>query len=142
MLMIAQSIPYLAFAAAALLLGWVAVDMLRAHVRKPRLAPVLPPAPERGLASPPMPISARLPIATVHDTELVIPTSQAQDLEEQPQAAESAIQETVPSITIDANSERREAATSAILYNDPVVRRDPSVRVYDAVVAPSERHTV
>src|SRR5690606_29788183 len=167
MLMIAQAIPYLAFAGAALLLGWVAVDLVRARLRKPRAAGPASPDYDRGLADRPVPMSTRLKAQPmrdslriqVEDSVLDVPI-EAEAEEQAPQADEPAEEqaeeqaevkedgqaeaaaeeaESGPVETSETDSERRSPATSAIMYNDAVVRRDPSVRVFDAIVAPSER---
>jgi Flp pilus assembly protein CpaB len=116
MLMIAQAIPYIAFAGAAVLVGWVAVDVMRARLRKVKVKVDGPKAPDydRGLAEKAKPMSTRLqarPIREetyVSDSVLEIPTTQAQDLETaateteatgpavEPDAPESAPQEFVP----------------------------------------------
>ncbi len=159
MLMIAQAIPYIAFAGAAVLVGWVAVDVLRARLRKVKVDGPQSPDYDRGLADKLKPMSTRLqarPIreeSYVSDSVLDIPTTQAQDLEseaaeteatesaDEPAVPESSPQEFVPQGTSDTDSERRSPATSAIMYNEAVVKRDASVRVYDALVAPSERRS-
>jgi hypothetical protein len=159
MLMIAQAIPYIAFAGAAVLVGWVAVDVMRARLRKVKVDGPKAPDYDRGLADKAKPMSTRLqarPIREetyVSDSVLDIPTTQAQDLETEateteatgpavePEVPESAPQEFVPEGTTDTDSERRSPATSAIMYNEAVVKRDASVRVYDALVAPSERRS-
>jgi hypothetical protein len=159
MLMIAEAIPYIAFAGAALLIGWVAVDVLRSRLRRVKVDGPTSPDYDRGLADRPVPLSTRLqarPIreeSYVQDSVLEIPTSQAQGLEDESKATESAESATVPEQpksgpyelvlqgTAGTDSERRSPATSAIMYNDAAVKRDASVRVYDAIVAPSERRS-
>jgi hypothetical protein len=160
MLMIAQAIPYFAFAGAAVLVGWVALDVLRTRLRKVKADGPKGPDYDRGLADKPKPLSTRLharPIREeiyVSDSVLDIPTTQAQDLETEAaeteatgaanasETPESGPQEFVPQGTASTDSERRSAATSAIMYNETMVKRDASVRVYDAIVAPSERRSV
>ncbi len=174
MLMIAQAIPYIAFAGAALLLGWVAVDLVRARLRKPRAAGPASPDYDRGLADRPVPMSTRLKAQPMRDSlriqvedsvldmpieaeaEEQAPHAEAQAEEQadeeaekqaEVRAAEQDLQDEAtaveavskPAETSETDSERRSPATSAIMYNDAVVRRDPSVRVFDAIVAPSER---
>ncbi len=166
MLMIAQYVPWLAFAGAAGLLGWVMFDLLTARMRKVKLTPDETQDSGRGLVGKPVPLSQRLELSPGPD----MPTNQVRDMvveyepaapeEWQPDpAAEARASESTPNEpvsdtercvgvselapeseqTLATESERTDAATSAVVYNDAVVQRDPSVRVYDLAVAPSER---
>jgi hypothetical protein len=165
MLLIAQAIPYVAFAGAGLLVGWVIVDVVRARLRTPRLSGPKSPDYDRGLADRPVPLSTRLKAQPLHepaqpdipevaDTLLNIPTSQARPLDEEEsvdpaeeaeyQAPQGDPVEFVPEVATGTELEVEGADVASIEYNEDeeTVVRDPSVRVYDAIVAASERRSV
>jgi hypothetical protein len=117
-MLIVEYLPYMAFFAAGVLVAWVAADMLRGRKRKPA------PAQEsvRGLAGPVEPLRALEP-------EPEIPVSQAVELQPEEAAPQAA-----PEIEI--------AAACAASEKIVMVKRDPSVRVFDTAVAASERKVV
>jgi hypothetical protein len=118
-MLIVEYLPYVAFFAAGVLVAWVAADMLRVRRRKPA------PAQEsvRGLAGPVEPLRALEP-------EPDIPVSQAVVLP---------AQEFVPAVEVP---EIEIAAATAASEKIVMVKRDPSVRVFDTAVAASERKVV
>lgn len=162
MLMIAQYIPWIAFAGAGFLVGWVVLDLALARLRRVKVAAEAPEDSGRGLVSKPVPISQRLearpepamPVNQVRDIVVETPAEEWQpDPEAESKAADSNPLEAVSdterceAVALAPESERRladdseraAAASSTVVYNDAVVQRDPSVRVYDLAVAPSER---
>jgi hypothetical protein len=170
MLMIAHLVPYVAFGAAAALVGWVAFDLAMARLRK--IKPQAPAAEDSGraLAGPPAPLSARFaprpqpappasvaftpeaaasaPLVRLSDrieAQPDMPFNFAQDLD-QPELEpepEPADEETVlsPEANFEDEPESSDSEQEPVLYNDPIVRRDESVRVYDSSVAASGRHS-
>jgi len=146
--LIVEYVPYVAFIAAAGLVAWVGFDVLRARLARPRTA-----APEaaqdsgRGLAGPAVPLSARAPLVA----ELV-PV-----VEPEPEPEPEAAAEPEPVAELEPEAEPELPVSQAVDVaeapeEDPVeklpievradviaVRRDPSVRVFDTAVAPSER---
>ena len=97
MLFITQAIPYIAFAGAGVLVGWVVVDVVLARLRAPKAAGPKSPGYDRGLAEKAQPLSTRLKARPMHepepqaksevaDTMLSIPTSQARPLGEEDSA--------------------------------------------------------
>lgn len=157
MLLIVEIVPYVAFLGAALLAGWVAFDILREKKRK--LSVMETEDSGRGLAGPPEPMTERseektdevsedqpeTEVSIAPAEELVLPSSQAVDVaseeeecdneelaetsESQPEEVEASSDELAPEAEEDLDSDE-----TVIL-----VRRDPSVRVFDTAVAASER---
>lgn len=169
MLMLATLVPYIAFAGAAFLLGWVGYDMLKSRFRRPLTPEVQPEDSGRGLVSKPMPFSARIaarptplsgdasrPLVRLSDrieAQPDMPVSHAWDMaDDEPaeEAAEEAEAEAAEeTVVVDssaqpatAESELDAANEPAAVYNDAVVRKDASVRVYDTSVASSGRQAV
>jgi hypothetical protein len=145
MLLIVEIVPYVAFLGAAVLMGWVGFDILRARRRKQSPQPARDSG--RGLAGPPQPITdqpeveAEAPQVTITpDDELILPNSHAVDVAHEPDACDNA----EPEPDSVESSEQAELAPEADedLDSDEsviLVRRDPSVRVFDTAVAASER---
>jgi hypothetical protein len=155
-LLFVEYISWFAFAGAAVLVGWVGADMFMSKRRK-----AAKPAPEpqdsgRGLAGPPEPMSsARQPEVKVEEPEiaeepkveapeqkeiepaeeLLLPSSQAVEMTEEEKAPE-AEKESAPDEPVEVEAEE---SSEEVVSGDIMVKRDPSVRVFDAVVAPSER---
>lgn len=150
MLLIVEIVPYVAFLGAAALVGWVGFDILREKKRKA-------PAPEakdsgRGLAGPPQPLTEESPEEQVDNEviiepaeELVLPSSHAVDVASEEESCENE----VPEPELEPEPEEAEASSGELapeaeedLDSDEtviLVRRDPSVRVFDTAVAASER---
>lgn len=163
MLMIAQYIPWIAFAGAGFLVGWVVLDLALARLRRVKISIEAPEDSGRGLVGKPVPLSQRLearpepdmPVNLVRD--IVVDEEPAQEWQPDPEAESrasdsnphEAVHDTerceavelapVSERALADDSERTAAASSTVVYNDAVVQRDPSVRVYDLAVAPSER---
>ncbi|MCA8914469.1 MAG: hypothetical protein KDB90_03585 [Planctomycetes bacterium] len=151
MLLIVEYIPYVAFTAAAGLVAWVTADVLRSRKRATAKAPEAAQDSGRGLAGPAQPLATLRPEAEeavdsiaeeaaeeapelAPPEELELPVSQARDL--------SAEEETGAEAEAPAEvTEESETADDAPVVAAEVipVRRDPSVRVFDTAVAPSER---
>lgn len=132
-MLIVEYLPYMAFFAAGVLVAWVAADMLRSRKRKP--------APKqesvRGLAGPVQPLQALEP---------EIPVSQAVELQPEeltPKVAEEpAADDWAPAEELKPEREIEIAAVRGASEKIVMVRRDPSVRVFDTAVATSERKVV
>lgn len=152
MLLFVEYIPWIAFIGAGLLVGWVGADIARSRLRKPRNA-----APEtqdsgRGLAGPPERLKPEPEVAEAAKAvevapeqleiepaeELVLPVTQAVSLTE---AADETEAEPEKPAETEAEQEpaELEPTEEEVSGEMMLVRRDPSVRVFDAVVAPSER---
>ena len=161
MLLIVEIVPYVAFLGAAALVGWVAFDILREKKRKSS-APAQPETKDsgRGLAGPAQPLTEELVQPTIvvgltHEAgeapeaeekigpaeELVLPSSQAVDVANAPEECENAESEPEPE-EVEASSDELAPEVDEDLDSDEtviLVRRDPSVRVFDTAVAASER---
>ncbi|MBZ0137999.1 MAG: hypothetical protein K8I27_16705 [Planctomycetes bacterium] len=150
MLLIVEIVPYVAFLGAAALVGWVGFDVFREKRRK---APLIEAQDSgRGLAGPPRPMteeppeeedpSEDEPVLIAPPLELVLPSSHAVDVASEPEQCEN---EATESDEVEASPEpESELAPEAEdnLDSDEtviLVRRDPSVRVFDTAVAASER---
>ena len=155
MLLIVEYIPYVAFTAAAGLVAWVTADVLRSRKRATAKAPEAAQDSGRGLAGPAQPLTALQPEAEevaeevaeniaeeaaeeapelAPPEELELPVSQARDLS----AEEETSAEAEASAEVTKESETADDAPVVAVEVIPV-RRDPSVRVFDTAVAPSER---
>ena len=163
-LLIVEYISWIAFVGAGLLVGWVGADMLISKRRKPSKAPE-PKDSGRGLAGPAEPMSSTRQAQVENEEtdeateeepkveapaqqeiepaeELVLPVSQAVEMTDEPEE-EPEEEATEPEETADLEAQT-EAETQPededVVSGDVMlVKRDPSVRVFDAVVAPSER---
>ena len=153
MLLIVEIVPYVAFLGAAVLVGWVGFDILREKKRRT-------PAPEpqdsgRGLAGPPQPMTGES-IETEPDTEqkepepeiiiapaeeLVLPSSHAVDVASETEQCENETRESEPEEPAASSTELAPETEEDLDSDETVilVRRDPSVRVFDTAVAASER---
>ncbi|MCA8913734.1 MAG: hypothetical protein KDB82_18765 [Planctomycetes bacterium] len=160
-LLIVEYVSWIAFVGAGLLVGWVGADMLISKRRKPRKPAPEPADSGRGLVGPAEPMSSARQ-ASVGDREteteeprveapaqpeiepaeeLVLPVSQAVEMTEEAEEAEEAAalepEEPADLATDEADGQSED---EALVSGDVMlVKRDPSVRVFDAVVAPSER---
>ena len=129
-LLIVEYLPYFAFFAAGVLVAWVGADLLRSKRRKPLAAPQ---DSGRGLAGPVEPM--REPVMTPAD-ELVLPVSQAVEFAPVGTSAK------MPVAPVESSRDIKVEATAAASEKMQLVRRDPSVRVFDTAVAPSERKVI
>lgn len=153
MLLIVEIVPYVAFLGAAALVGWVGFDILREKRRKSPSAPIQESV--RGLAGPPQPIQddadaseaapedvEQEPEAEIIITpaeELVLPSSHAVDVASEPEQCDNEPSDSEP---VEAPSAELAPEDEEDLDSDEsviLVRRDPSVRVFDTAVAASER---
>jgi len=119
-LIIVEYLPYLAFAAAAVLMAWVGVDVLRGRRAKKVPGPAKDSG--RGLAGPVMPL-AEIPVSQAHvppEPEVLAPQAEV-SLEDAPEPAPMTEE------------------SSRVAGQEILVKRDPSVRVFDTAVAPSGR---
>lgn len=156
--LIVEYVPYVAFTAAAGLVAWVGFDVLRARLARPRVtAPEAAQDSGRGLAGPAIPLSARAPLVAE-----VVPVFEpepepvvAAEPEPEPEAMLAAEPEPVAQLEPEAEPElpvSQAVDVAEAPEEDPAeqlpievradviaVRRDPSVRVFDTAVAPSER---
>lgn len=176
MLMLATLVPYIAFAGAAFLLGWVGYDLVKARLRRPLKPQLQPEDSGRGLVSKPVPYSARIVARPVSldsgdsrpnvrlsdriEAQPDMPVSQAWDMADEEPAAESWTEDAEDRAVVESSvadqpeaqpeefepqsteSEPDAAPEPATVYNDGVVRKDASVRVYDTSVASSGRQAV
>ncbi|MCZ7605919.1 MAG: hypothetical protein M5U25_07530 [Planctomycetota bacterium] len=148
--LIVEYVPYVAFTAAAGLVAWVGFDVLRARLARPRVtAPEAAQDSGRGLAGPAIPLSARAPLVAE-----VVPVFEP---EPEPEPVVAAEPEPEPVAELEPEAEPELPVSQAVDVaeapeEDPAeqlpievradviaVRRDPSVRVFDTAVAPSER---
>lgn len=164
MLLVVEYVSWIAFIGAGLIVAWLAADLLRARLGKRRKSsPETAQESGRGLAGPAEPLKPEIvsevsePEAAVEveperapeqpviepAEELVLPVTQAvamadeaeeSDNTEAPESAEVQA-ETAVELEPTEDSEEAEFVGADVV----LVRRDPSVRVFDAVVAPSER---
>lgn len=148
-LIIVDVIPYFAFAGAGLILAWLGFDILRSRKPKAKAAPA---ESVRGLAGPAEPLrevtpEPEVPVSFAVDLDPVaieVETSDNIDGPEHlPEPASRLGEDTevnVEPVTEEDDEVRAAADESArVLGGDTMIRRDPSVRVFDAVVAASER---
>ena len=163
MLLIVEIVPYVAFLGAAALVGWVAFDVLREKRRKSSGVNT-PEAKDSGrvLAGPATPmidepaqpagaedgVEEGEKTSVVDDAiepaeELVLPSSQAVDVASEKEECENHAPESLPEPEeATATSEELAPEVEEDLDSDEtviLVRRDPSVRVFDTAVAASER---
>lgn len=165
MIAIVEAVPYIAFTGAGLLLAWVGLDLLRAKLRARNVSPA-PAESGRGLAGKPEPLSARIPAlaaAATHEPPVVadavvqlagesgpvIGLRMEADSRPMPALAPatdpglSFQRDTeVPALTAEnvAESDKMQPVGSGVAAaSAPLVRRDPSVRVFDTAVAASDR---
>jgi hypothetical protein len=129
-LLIVEYLPYFAFFGAGVLVAWVGADLLRSKRRKPVAAPQ---DSGRGLAGPVEPL--REP-AMAPAEELELPVSHAVGFAPAETSAK------VPAAPAQSRRDIKVEATAAASEKMVLVRRDPSVRVFDTAVAPSERKVV
>ena len=148
--LIVEYVPYVAFIAAAGLVAWVGFDVLRARLARPReTAPEAAQDSGRGLAGPAIPLSARAPLVAE-----VVPVFEPEPEPEPVVAAEAEPEpvaelepEAEPELPVSQAVDVAEAPEEDPAEKLPIevradviaVRRDPSVRVFDTAVAPSER---
>jgi hypothetical protein len=126
-LIIVEYLPYFAFFAAGVLVAWVGADVLRSKRRRQLAAPQ---DSGRGLAGPVEPL--REPVMAPAE-ELELPVSQAVGF--------APAGTSVKASAAPAQSRRdiKVEATAAASEKMVLVRRDPSVRVFDTAVAANER---
>ena len=145
MLLIVEIVPYIAFFGAAALVGWVGFDMLREKRRK---APASEPQDSgRGLAGPALPMTDEPEEDVDHEAsitpaeELVLPSSHAVDVAGEEEQCDNETSEPQPEDVEASSSELAPEADEDLDSDETVilVRRDPSVRVFDTAVAASER---
>jgi len=146
--LIVEYVPYVAFTAAAGLVAWVGFDMLRARLARPRgVAPEAAQDSGRGLAGPAIPLSARAPLVAE-----VVPVFEPEPepvvvAEAEPEPVAELEPEAEPELPVSQAVDVAEAPEEDPAEELPIevradviaVRRDPSVRVFDTAVAPSER---
>ena len=146
--LIVEYVPYVAFTAAAGLVAWVGFDMLRARLARPRgVAPEAAQDSGRGLAGPAIPLSARAPLVAE-----VVPVFEPEPepvvvAEAEPEPVAELEPEAEPELPVSQAVDVAEAPEEDPAEQLPIevradviaVRRDPSVRVFDTAVAPSER---
>lgn len=146
--LIVEYVPYVAFTAAAGLVAWVGFDMLRARLARPRgVAPEAAQDSGRGLAGPAIPLSARAPLVAE-----VVPVFEPEPepvvvAEAEPEPVAELEPEAEPELPVSQAVDVAEAPEEDLAEKLPIevradviaVRRDPSVRVFDTAVAPSER---
>ena len=151
MLLIVEYIPHIAFAGAAALVGWVAFDVLRSRKRTKAVVETTQDS-GRGLAGPAGPLVA---LAVDEDSDVEADDQAAEVVSEvvEPETYEEAAELAPPEELELPVSQARELApepdeaeeiepeadTPVVAANVIPVRRDPSVRVFDTAVAPSER---
>ena len=148
-LLIVDIIPYFAFGGAALLLGWLAFDILRS--RKPAAAKPAPAESARGLAGPAEPLRdagrvADIPVSLAVNFEpvaIVVEESDNADgpmLEPEPESRLGEDTEvSAEPVTEEEDVEAVVVESARMTGGEVLIKRDPSVRVFDAVVAASER---
>ena len=164
MLLVVEYVSWIAFIGAGLIVAWLGADILRAKLgKRTKSAPEAAQESGRGLAGPAEPLKPQIvsevsePEAAVASEpeptpeqpaiepaeELVLPVTQAvtmadeveeSDNDEAPETAE-VVAESAVELEPTEDSEEAEFVGADVV----LVRRDPSVRVFDAVVAPSER---
>jgi hypothetical protein len=132
-LLIVEYLPYFAFFAAGVLVAWVGADLLRSKRRKPV---AMPKDSGRGLTGPVEPL--REPVMTPAE-ELVLPVSQAVAFAPAGASAKVALVTLVPEAELEPELAMAAVEPAAASEKMQLVRRDPSVRVFDTAVAPSER---
>lgn len=146
--LIVEYVPYVAFTAAAGLVAWVGFDVLRARLARPRVtAPEAAQDSGRGLAGPAIPLSARAPLVAE-----VVPVFEPEPepvvvAEAEPEPVAELEPEAEPELPVSQAVDVAEAPEEDLAEKLPIevradviaVRRDPSVRVFDTAVAPSER---
>lgn len=146
--LIVEYVPYVAFTAAAGLVAWVGFDVLRARFARPRaVAPEAAQDSGRGLAGPAIPLSARAPLVAE-----VVPVFEPEPepvvvAEAEPEPVAELEPEAEPELPVSQAVDVAEAPEEDPAEKLPIevradviaVRRDPSVRVFDTAVAPSER---
>lgn len=146
--LIVEYVPYVAFTAAAGLVAWVGFDMLRARLARPRgVTTEAAQDSGRGLAGPAIPLSARAPLVAE-----VVPVFEPEPepvvvAEAEPEPVAELEPEAEPELPVSQAVDVAEAPEEDLAEKLPIevradviaVRRDPSVRVFDTAVAPSER---
>ena len=146
--LIVEYVPYVAFTAAAGLVAWMGFDMLRARLARPRgVAPETAQDSGRGLAGPAIPLSVRAPLVAE-----VVPVFEPEPepvvvAEAEPEPVAELEPEAEPELPVSQAVDVAEAPEEDPAEKLPIevradviaVRRDPSVRVFDTAVAPSER---
>lgn len=150
--LIVEYVPYVAFTAAAGLVAWVGFDMLRARLARPRgVAPEAAQDSGRGLAGPAIPLSARAPLVAevvpVYEPEPEPEPEPVVVAEAEPEPVAELEPEAEPELPVSQAVDVAEAPEEDPAEKLPIevradviaVRRDPSVRVFDTAVAPSER---
>lgn len=148
--LIVEYVPYVAFTAAAGLVAWVGFDVLRARLAGSRAkAPEAAQDSGRGLVGPAIPLSARAPLIAEQQPQPA-PVAAAKVEAEPAGEVEAEIEpeiEPEPELPVSHAVDVAEEPEASPAEELPIeveagvisVRRDPSVRVFDTAVAPSER---